>query len=149
MSAADFDDILDRIGTPLDFDPESEDRNWGATNSNSGEARNTTSMVIRTLSLVTQEFTQEFSCFLSANLSDRSCFCRIQRCSSSRLFRRSGRAFSSLFFRIASLFISRCDSRSSPLSYPGVIALRSLFGASLGPTGMATSLRRQMAARSS
>ena len=87
--------------------------------------------------------------FWSKNLSDRSCFSPTQRCSSSRLFRRSGRAFSSLFFRIASLFISRCDSRSSPLSYPGVIALRSLFGASLGPTGMATSLRRQMAARSS
>ena len=31
----DFQDILDRIGTPLDFDPEGSDRNWGSFNSNS------------------------------------------------------------------------------------------------------------------
>ena len=35
MSSADFQDILERIGTPLEFDPDGEERNWGATNSNS------------------------------------------------------------------------------------------------------------------
>ena len=35
MSDEDFDDILDLIGTPLEFDPDGEDRNWGASNSNS------------------------------------------------------------------------------------------------------------------
>ena len=35
MTTADFEDILDQIGTPLEFDSDSQDRNWGATNSNS------------------------------------------------------------------------------------------------------------------
>jgi hypothetical protein len=35
ISSADFQDVLNRIGTPLHFDESSETRNWGVTNSNS------------------------------------------------------------------------------------------------------------------
>ena len=35
MSDEDFDYILDLSGTPVEFDPDGEDRNWGASNSNS------------------------------------------------------------------------------------------------------------------
>lgn len=35
LTAEDFEELIERMGTPLEFDPQSEDRNWGTTNSNS------------------------------------------------------------------------------------------------------------------
>ena len=35
MSSADFEELVDRFGTPLEFDPQSDERNWGVSNSNS------------------------------------------------------------------------------------------------------------------